>query len=252
MTIALQSIWRHPIKGHGAERLDQSELQAGQTLAGDRIWAIAHDAAKPEALTGDWAHCVNYQCGRTIHGIHAITSRLDLAARRLTLSHPDLPDVTVLPDDEQGAASLLRWVLPLVPKEKRQPVAVVRARAAGFTDNDVPSVSLNSRSSLRALSQKVGKPLTEERFRGNLWFDGDAPFGEFDWIGKTARLGGARLQIFEPITRCGATMVDPSTGHRDHDVPASLRDGWGHEDFGVLARTIETGTIRSNDRLEFE
>ena len=74
-----------------------------------------------------------------------------------------------------------------------------------------------------------------ERFRGNVWLDGLAPFAEFDLVGRDLRLGTARLRVRERITRCKATTVDPATGISDADTLGALRAGWGHQDFGVYA-----------------
>ena len=48
MTGKVTSIWRHPIKSHGREELDEVTLAAGQTMPGDRMWAIAHENSKAD------------------------------------------------------------------------------------------------------------------------------------------------------------------------------------------------------------
>ena len=39
--------------------------------------------------------------------------------------------------------------------------------------------------------------LAMERFRGNVWLDGLAPFAEFDLVGRDLRVGGATLRVRE-------------------------------------------------------
>ena len=42
-------LWRHPIKGHGVEAVGAVTLAAGATMPWDRVWAIAHEAARRSA-----------------------------------------------------------------------------------------------------------------------------------------------------------------------------------------------------------
>ncbi|KKL12864.1 hypothetical protein LCGC14_2531530, partial [marine sediment metagenome] len=98
--------------------------------------------------------------------------------------------------------------------------------------------------------QALCKPdLSILRWRGNLWFDGLAPWAEADWPGRTFRLGAALLRIREPITRCRATTANPETGQSDADTLGALR-GFGHQTFGVYAEVIEGGPIARGDKLE--
>ena len=36
------ALYRHPIKAIGREEVDEVDLIAGQTMPGDRLWAVAH------------------------------------------------------------------------------------------------------------------------------------------------------------------------------------------------------------------
>jgi uncharacterized protein len=102
-------------------------------------------------------------------------------------------------------------------------------------------------ASLRALSQRVGRDLAMERFRGNVWLDGLGPWQEFEWIGREIRLGGATLLVRERIGRCKATAVDPDTGRRDADTLGALEAGWGHTEFGVYAEVVAGGAVAVGD-----
>ena len=89
-----------------------------------------------------------------------------------------------------------------------------------------------------------------ERFRGNVWLDGLAPWQEFDLVGREVRVGGATLRVREIITRCKATTVDPDTGIEDADTLGALSAGWGHQDFGVYAEVVEGGRVAVGDRVD--
>jgi uncharacterized protein YcbX len=79
--------------------------------------------------------------------------------------------------------------------------------------------------------------------------EGLGAWQEFDWIGKTLSVGGARLRVLERTQRCAATDVDPETGKRDTAIPAVLQRTWGHADFGVYAQIARDGTIAVGDPL---
>ncbi|GAA0308773.1 MOSC domain-containing protein [Rhodovulum strictum] len=246
MTARLAQIWRHPVKGHGAEALGAVTLEPGRPLPWDREWAVAHDAARTDGT--DWAPCANFSRGAKAPELMAIMARLDEAAETVTLSHPARPDLTFSPDRE--AAAFLDWVAPLMPADRAAPVRIVRVPGRGMTDTDFPSVSILGLSSLRALSDAVGRPLDPRRFRGNFWVEGLAPWEEFDWIGRRLRLGAAEVEICERIGRCMATTVNPETGKRDTDTLGVLDSHWGHTDLGVYAKVVAGGRVALDDRVE--
>ncbi len=86
MTGSVTSLWRHPIKAHGREPLQTVTLIAGQTMPGDRIWAVAHEASKADGST--WVPCANFSRAAKAPDLMAITSRLHEDGARITLSHP--------------------------------------------------------------------------------------------------------------------------------------------------------------------
>jgi len=245
MTATLTDIWRFPIKSHGWETATEAALTIGQGLPFDRHWAVAHEAS--DADGSDWAPCNMFSRAAKAAGLSAISASVDEAQRIVTLSHPDLPDLTFAPDHEGD--KLIDWVRPLMPANRAQSVRVVRGQKRGFTDSDFPSISLCNWATHKAIEDKAGQPLSIHRWRGNLWIDGLEPWEEFDWIGKTIRIGEAELEVMEPVTRCLATHNNPETGERDLNTLAILKE-FGHQEFSVYGRVITPGTIRPNDKVE--
>ena len=242
----VRALWRHPIKGHGVEAVPATTLSPGATMPWDRVWAIAHEAARVPPGPGDWAPCANFNRGAKAFRLMAIRATTDETEGRVTLTHPDAEPLTVAPDDPADAARLVAWVTPLSNPDRARPAYVVRA-GRGMTDSDFPSISILNRASLAALGDRLGLPLAQERFRGNLWLDGLAPFEELDLVGQDIRIGEATLRVRERITRCKATTVDPATGVSDADTLGALRAGWGHEDFGVYAEVTGGGRVAVGD-----
>jgi uncharacterized protein YcbX len=242
----VSALWRHPIKAHGVESVGSVTLAPGATMPWDRVWAIAHDRAKVKPGSGAWAPCVNFSRGAKSAELMAIRAEVDETEGRVTLGHPRCAPITVDPDVPEDAATLVAWVTPLSNMDRARPAFVVRADR-GMTDSDYPSISILNRASLAALGERLGMPLAMERFRGNLWLDGLAPFAEFDLVGRDLRVGEALLRVREPISRCKATTVDPTTGVSDADTLGALRAGWGHEHFGVYAEVVEGGDVTVGD-----
>ena len=242
MTVTLDQIWRHPIKAHGFEALLRSEVSAGQTLPWDRTWAVMHEASKP--TDGAWNRCSNFSRGAKAPALMAIGAFLDEDSETLILSHPDHPDLTFRPDDPEGAAQFIKWVQPMMPKDRAASTGLVRATGQGMTDADEPYISLGNLNSLKALSDKVGTPLDPRRFRINFWIDGLDAWEEFNWIDRTLQIGELTFQAKARITRCKSTMANPDTGVRDADTLGALDQGWGHNDFGINLLATSTGALK--------
>ncbi|MGR3661253.1 MAG: MOSC domain-containing protein [Paracoccaceae bacterium] len=246
MTGRVAHIWRHPIKSHGREALEQVVLSMGKTMPWDRTWAVAHENAKTDGKS--WAACANFSRVAKAPALQAITSVLDEDSELVTLSHPDRPDLRFSPD--QNTDDFLAWVAPLMPDDRASSAKILRAPGRGMTDSNFPSISLNSLSSHAALEQEMDTPLALERWRGNIWIDGLEPWEEFNWIGKTVRIGSTELIVKERIRRCLATTANPATGRRDADTLDGLKNGWGHTDFGVYALVTKTGSLKIDDNVE--
>lgn len=248
MTGSVAAIWRHPIKSHGREALEKTHLTAGQALPWDRHWAVLHDHAPHD---GDgWASCQNFMIGTRIPALAGIWAKLDEANRTVSLSHGKLGSFQFSPDNAADEKAFFAWLAPILPEDRARPRRIVSAGSRGMTDSAFPSVSIMNMASHRAVSQKLGRPLETERWRGNIWLEGLAPWEEFDWIGRDIRIGRAVLKVRERIVRCMHTTANPVTGLRDADTLGALEDGWDHRDFGVYAEVVETGPVSLNDPIE--
>jgi len=239
---------RHPVKSAGYERVDEAALVPGAAFPFDRVWAVAHAAARltdPPA----WAPKLQFLRGWGSAALMAISCRSRPEAGEITLSHPGRPTATFRPDDPADAARLVDWLRPLWPANRPEPARLVRVPGQALTDQDQPLVSINSTSSLADLSARMGTDLSIHRFRGNIWVDGWAPWAELDIVGQEITIGGARLRVEEPIGRCRATGANPETGLQDADTMAALEAFYGHTDFGVFARVISGGTLRPGDEV---
>jgi len=243
MTAEVTQLWRHPIKSHGREAVQTVTVTPGQTMPGDRIWAVAHE--KSDADGSEWVPCVNFSRGSKAPQLMAISARLD--GDIITLNHPDRPELRFQPDTQQDL--FLDWVKPLMPADRAASARIIRVPGRGMTDSDFPSVSLCNMASHRAVAQKLGQDLSPLRWRGNIWFDGLPLWEEFDWLDREVQIGQAVFRIRERIQRCLATTANPETGLRDADTLGAL-NSWDHQDFGVYAEVVRGGEISTGDKVQ--
>ena len=243
MNGTVSALWRHPIKSHGREALDKIDVTPGQTMPGDRVWAVAHEASRADG--SEWVPCANFSRGAKAPQLMAISAEMD--GDTVTLRHPERPDLSFRPDEEGDV--FLEWVKPLMPADRAASARIVRVPGRGMTDSDYPSISLCNLASHRAVEQKLGTDLSPLRWRGNIWLDGLPLWEEFDWPGREVQIGDAVFAIRERITRCLATTANPDTGLRDADTLGALSN-WGHQDFGVYAEVVQGGTIRLEDKVQ--
>ncbi|HSF93274.1 MAG TPA: MOSC domain-containing protein [Paracoccaceae bacterium] len=250
MVHTVTHLWRHPIKAIGREALSFLDLTEGKTVPWDRVWALRHAAAKVPAGLTDWALCVNFCIGSKFPQLNAVTAEVDEAAGAVTLRHPSAGVLTVNPDLVEDAQRLIEWIAPFTPENRFPPVSVETVPGRGMTDSPYPSISICNHASRRALSEALGRDLEMERFRANIWFDCDAPFAEFDLVGREIGIGSARLKVKERITRCNATRINPISGESDADTLGALESGWSMQEFGVYAVVTKDGQIRPEDTIE--
>ena len=241
------AIWRHPIKSHSREAIESVTLTEGQTMPWDRHWAVTHDKNKFDADNPAWVVCRNFVITAMTPGVAGIWAELDEATATITLRHDDLGSLTFRPDNPAEVAGFLHWVMPLCPPEKGTPTGIASVPGRGMTDSHYPSVSIMNTASHAAVQGRLGRKLETERWRGNIWLDGLAPWEEMEWVGRTIRIGGAELQIEEPIKRCMATAANPRTGHRDTDTLGLLNEDFGHQFFGMYAVVTKTGQVSVGD-----
>lgn len=248
MTARVAHLVRHPIKSAGYEPVATVALTPGAAFPFDRIWAVAHAAARlTQPVT--WAPKLQFLRGWGSADLMAVACQSDPEAGQVMLRHPRRPTASFRPDDPADAARLIDWLRPLWPENRPEPAQVIRVPGQALTDQDQPLVSINSLSSLADLSARMGQDLSIHRFRGNIWVDGWAPWAELALVGQEITIGSARLRVEEPIGRCRATGANPVTGRQDADTMGALEAGYGHTDFGVFARVIRGGDVTLADEV---
>jgi len=256
MTTRIAALFRYPVKGLSAEPLPLVALAPGACLPQDRRFAIAlpttsFDPERPEWLSK--THFVMLMRDEKLAQLH---TRFAAESGELTIECAGAIAVRARITEPRGCREvgefLARFLGPLVAG----PLRIVEAPGHAFADaRKKPNattdqyVSLINLASIAALEETIGAPVDPIRFRANVYVEQAPAWSELAWVGSEIGLGGARLKVIAPITRCAATEVNPASAKRDLDIVGALQRGFGHNLMGVYAEVVEGGDITNGDEL---
>ena len=248
---SIKKIFRYPVKGLSAEALERAVLSAGQTVPGDRLYAIENgpsgfDSAAPAYFPKQrflMLMC-NERLARLETRFDEATHTLDVREAGGAAARGDLRTPA-------GRQTIEDFFAAFCTDELRGPPKVLHAPGHSFSDVARKVVSIINLASVAAIETLVGAPVDPLRFRANLYAEGWLAWDEFELLGRTLMIGAeARLRVVKRIERCAATNVEPGTGIRDMTIPHSLLRACGHADCGVYAEVIAGGSIAAGDRIE--
>lgn len=246
--VTIRSIYRYPVKGLSPEPLAATALRPGETLPGDRCYAIENgpsgfDPAMPQYLPKQRFLMLmkNERLARLDTHFHDASRLLVIAHNGIEVARGDL-------GTPAGCAAIERFFAKFCADELRGPPRVLAAPGHSFSDVAKKVVSIINLASVAAIEGLIGRRVDPLRFRGNLYVEGWPAWREFDLIGQEIAIGRqARAKIVKRIVRCAATNVDAGTGIRDLDIPPTLLRHLGHADCGVYAEVTAGGAIATED-----
>jgi uncharacterized protein YcbX len=248
-TIRIAAIYRYPVKGLSPQALDRAELTPGDTLPGDRRFAIENGPSGFDPAAPRWMPKARFLTLMRTARLAALDTAFDEATGTLTirqngcaLAQGDLRTV-------EGRAAIEAFLGDAFAVELRGPPKIVQAEGHSFSDVAGRVVSILNPATVAAVEDAVGAPVDPLRFRANLHVSGWPAWHELDLVGRTVAVGTARLAIVERIGRCAATEVEPGTGLRDLPIPRSLEACFGHADCGVYAEVVAGGTVAVGDAV---
>lgn len=246
----LEHLYRYPVKGLTAEALEETMLEEGRCLPWDRAFALAQGDAPFDPAAPTFVAKKHFLSLWT--NPRAATLRASFTPRtgQLVLRRTDGTELAANVLSEPGRDLVAGFLTGFLGAEARGTPRFHHVPGHAFADDEQQLISIASLASLAEYEARAGAPRARLRFRANVWLGGTTPWAEFDWLGREAQLGGARLRITARIPRCRATHVNPSTGETDADVLAELNQHYGHRDFGIYAEVIEGGRIAVGDALE--
>jgi hypothetical protein len=260
MDAVIAAIYRYPVKGLSAERLDRVELGVGQCLPEDRRFAIALGSTEFDPARPQWLSKNHFIMLMRDESLARLSTSFDPARGMLTIAEAGRTRLQASLTEPGGRDEVARFFDGFMGGRVKGPLRVVEAAGHAFADaRPKPNastdkyVSLINLASIRDLEARIGAAVDPIRFRANIYFDGPPAWREQEWMEREISVGPAggeaRLRIISPITRCAATEVNPATAERDISMVAELMRHYGHNLMGIYGETIEGGGVGIGDRL---
>ena len=257
MPITIHSIYRYPIKGLSSEPLAQVMLSTGKCLPHDRRFAIARAATHIDPDNPVWLRKTHFFMLMRDEKLAQLRTRFDEHSGILTIERSGRLLLSACITGAEGRSSIEAFFAEFFMGHLDGPPKIVEAPGHTFSDAQrKPNattdqyVSLVNLASIREVERVAQARVAPLRFRANIYFEGAAAWSESDWVDKELTVGGARLRVVSPITRCPATAVNPDTAERDLDIPRILVKEFGHNHMGVYAEVVADGTVAENNSLQ--
>ncbi|MCA1940457.1 MAG: MOSC domain-containing protein [Caenispirillum bisanense] len=254
MTCHIAALYRYPVKALSPQPLDHAVLEAGGGLQADHRYALAHGA-------GSTAGAGDVVTGRLPRSSLVTLSDCPKLATLVTRFIEPLNVLTVERDGRQvtrgdltvpvGRAILEDFFTAFLRGHTRgKPRIVIAKPGETFANHERPGVVLINRSSVSDIERVVGQPVDPLRFRANVLIDGPSPWAELEWIGREVRVGGGVvLRAVEAVPVHPAAEVNPQTGAVDLNLDKAMKQGLGHDTFGILCEVLEGGQVNTGDTV---
>jgi MOSC domain-containing protein len=239
----LESIYRYPVKGLSPEKLQAVRLEPGQTLPADRKYAIENGPSGFDPAAPGYLPKTRFLMLMRNERLATLDTRYDDATHVLTICGEGRELARGDLSTREGKLAIEAFFRRFMPNELTGPPKVLQADGHSFSDVSAKVVSIINLASVAAIETLVGATVHPLRFRANLYVSGWPAWHEFDLVGRKIAIGNVRLQVTKRIMRCAATNVDPDTGMRDLQIPATLMRRLDHADCGIYATVMAPGDV---------
>jgi uncharacterized protein YcbX len=250
MPTTVTAIYRYPVKGLSAEKMDRVALVAGECLPHDRRFAIALGSTMFDPQRPEWLSKIHFIMLMRDEKLAQLQTRFEAESGVLAIAENGRMLLCARMYEPEGCRLVAKFFENFLDDAVKGPLRVVEAPGHAFADarrrpnaTTDKYVSLINCASIAALGGVMGVLVDPIRFRANVYFDGAAAWSEHDWVDSEITLGAARLRVISPITRCAATQVNPLTAKRDLDIVAALGRAFGHINMGVYAEVLAGAEI---------
>jgi uncharacterized protein YcbX len=243
------ALYRYPVKGFSAERLERTEVEAGGTIPFDRAFAIENGPSGFDQADPHYYPKTRFLMLMRNERMAEFSTRFDLQTGAFSIFRNGALEVEKSLVSAEGRAAIERWLSENFREELRGPARILSASGHSFSDKKAKVLHLVNLASIRALEERLGRIVDPLRFRPNLVVDGLPAWSELGWEKRAIRFTNLDCVCESRTGRCAATEVNPETGKRDIAMPRALEALNGHADFGVYLTAKMSGTIAVGDTL---
>ena len=238
------------MKGLSPEPLVRTELAVGQTVPGDRLYAIENGPSGFDPENPGYFPKQRFLMLMRNARLAELRTSFDQATHTLVIRHENREAVRGDLRTAEGRAAIEKFMAEHCGPELRGPPKVLHAPGHSFSDVARKVVSIINLASVADLENAIGAPVHPLRFRGNLYVEGWPPWREFELLNSEIAIGPqVRVKVVKRIVRCAATEVDPDTAIRDLPIPRTLMQTYDHADCGVYGEVISGGEIAVDDAV---
>jgi len=248
----IRAIYRYPVKGLSPELMAAASLSPGETLPGDRCYAIENGPSGFDPATPQYLPKPRFLMLMRNERLARLDTHFDDTEQALVLWENGAEITRGDLRTPAGRVAIEGFFARLCADELRGSPKVLAAPGHSFSDVARKVVSIINLQSLAAIENMVGFPINPLRFRANLYLEGWPAWREAELVGETLMIGDARLKVVKRITRCAAVNVDPDTAARDLEIPEALMRRFGHNECGIYAEVVAGGEIAVGDKIAVE
>ena len=265
MTLAsIKQLFTYPIKGLTPQAMSEFALTAGHGIKGDRAFALLFtddiESAKMPAESASWISKKYLAVQNDWPLLAALECHYQPETAVLRVKRQGVVVLSAATNTVTGrdriSTFFTDYLAEIEPtKEARHP-QLAPLRLVGdssgetrYPDRASVHISLLGQATLDQLTAIAHHNIEVGRFRPNILLEGISAWSEFELIGKQFQLGTARIEVTARIGRCVNVEVNPQTGDRDIALLSLLQQEFGHVQTGVLAKIINSGTVKIGDNL---
>ncbi len=260
----IQQLFIYPVKGLTPQEIsDRVVLKAGFGIPGDRAFALMYQDADHQSESLDltpWMSKNNFAVQNDWPGLAQLDCQYDVERKTLTIKKQGIellvaPTNTINGRDWIGAF-FTGYLASLTPTEGARHPHQAALHLVGtdtgetrYPDREPVHISLVSQATIDKISEVCSSVVDVRRFRPNIILTGISAWEEFNWIGQELMIGKVKIAIAAPIGRCLNIEVNPDTGDRDLPLFTLLKEKFGHQKTGILAKVITDGSVGIGDQL---
>ncbi|NJK68609.1 MAG: MOSC domain-containing protein [Microcoleus sp. SU_5_3] len=260
----VKQLFTYPIKGLTPQKMSEFALTMGHGIKGDRAFALMFadriETAKIPAENAPWMSKKYLAVQNDWPLLAALECHYEAQTAVLTVKRQGVLVLTAETNTALGrdriGSFFTEYLATIEPTKEarhpqRSPVQLV-GNSSGETrypDREPVHISLLSQATLDQLTERAGCHIDVRRFRPNIVLGDMEAWSEFELIGRQFQLGNARIEVTARIGRCVNVEVNPENGDRDISLFSLLQQEFGHAQTGVLAKVIDSGTVKIGDVL---
>jgi uncharacterized protein len=185
MTTTVAAIYRYPVKGLSAEKMNRVALSPGQCLPHDRRFAIALGSTRFDPRHPEWLPKTHFIMLMRDEKLAQLQTDFDAESSVLTIAENGRVLSRGQITEPEGSGLVAEFFADYLGDGVQGPLRVIEAPGHAFADaRRKPNattdkyVSLINRASIAALEASVGEPVDPLRFRANVYFGGAPAWSE--------------------------------------------------------------------------